>query len=164
MEIKRSLLVPYSAEDMFDLIEGAEHYPHFLPFCSGAQILERSDQWVAARLDFSYRRLRFAFATRNPKRRPEWLQVRMVDGPFKHFQGDWQLRQLGDQGCKVSFELAYELADGLLDRLALPAVQSVSQAIVTSFIRRAEETLTPCDSKPAPSTVRCRTDGVDGKA
>ena len=63
MEFKHSLLVPYSAEDMFDLIEGAEHYPHFLPFCSGARILERSDEWVAARLEFSYHHLRFGFAT-----------------------------------------------------------------------------------------------------
>ncbi len=147
MEFKRSLLVPYSAEDMFDLIEGAEHYPHFLPFCSGARILERSDEWVAARLDFSYHQLRFAFSTRNPKRRPEWLQVRLVEGPFKRFQGDWQLRQLGDQGCKITFEMAYEMADGLLDRLALPAVEAVSRAIVASFIRRAEETLLPCDRK-----------------
>lgn len=144
MEFRRSLLVPYSAEDMFDLIEGAELYPQFLPWCSAAHLLERSDDWVAARLEFDYHRLRFGFQTRNPKRRPEWLQVRLVEGPFKRFHGEWNLKQLGDLGCKVSFELTYELADGWLDRIALPAVEIVSHSIITAFMRRAELTLKPC--------------------
>ena len=50
VEISRSVLVPYSAEAMFDLIEQAERYPSFLPWCTAAEILERNDDWVAARL------------------------------------------------------------------------------------------------------------------
>ena len=53
LEIRRSVLVPYTAEGMFDLIEHAEDYPKFLPWCVAATILERSDDWVAARIDFS---------------------------------------------------------------------------------------------------------------
>ena len=100
MEIRRSVLVPYSVEAMFDLIEQAECYPSFLPWCTAAEILERSDDWVAARLEFSYLNLRFAMRTRNPKRRPEWLQVRMVEGPFKQFHGDWHLVPLGRPGMQ----------------------------------------------------------------
>ena len=91
MEITRSVLVPYSAEAMFDLIEQAEWYPSFLPWCTSAEILERSDDWVAARLEFAYLSLRFTMRTRNPKRRPEWLQVRLVEGPFRQFHGDWHV-------------------------------------------------------------------------
>ena len=54
VEISRSVLVPYSAEAMFDLIEQAERYPSFLPWCTAAEILERNDDWVAARLQISY--------------------------------------------------------------------------------------------------------------
>ena len=100
VEIRRSVLVPYSAEAMFDLIEQAEWYPSFLPWCTAAEILERSDDWVAARLEFSYLNLRFAMRTRNPKRRPEWLQVRLVEGPFRQFHGDWHLVPLADQGAR----------------------------------------------------------------
>ena len=77
MEIKRSVLVPFAREEMFDLIEQAEHYPQFLPWCTTANILERSDEWVAARIDFKYMQVRFGFQTRNPKSRPEWLKVRL---------------------------------------------------------------------------------------
>ncbi len=148
MEFKHSVLVPYSAEDMFDLIEGAEHYPEFLPYCTGVRILERSDDWVAARLEFNYHHLRFGFSTRNPKRRPEWLQVCLTEGPFRRLHGEWTLKPLGDQGCKVTFEMSYELADGLLDRMALPAVEAAAHHVVGCFTRRADALLTPCDRKP----------------
>jgi ribosome-associated toxin RatA of RatAB toxin-antitoxin module/CRP-like cAMP-binding protein len=139
------VLVPHSVESMFDLIEQAEAYPQFLPWCSGARVLERSDEWVAARIEFSYRQLRFGFETRNPKRRPEWLQVRMVDGPFRHFQADWRLTPLGGLGCRISFELSYEISNSLLDKVAATAVDRVSRAMVDAFVKRADETLGTSD-------------------
>jgi ribosome-associated toxin RatA of RatAB toxin-antitoxin module len=152
------VLVPYTAEGMFDLIEHAEDYPKFLPWCVDATILERSDDWVAARIEFSYLKVRFGFQTRNPKRRPEWLQVRLVEGPFRHFQADWQLRPLGHLGCKVEFDLAYEVADNVLDRMAAKAVDVVSRSMMDAFIRRAEATLTVISESepvalPPPSAV-----------
>ena len=142
MELRRSVLVPYSVEDMFDLIEQAEHYPQFLPWCTAATILERSDDWVAARIEFSYLKFRFGFQTRNPKRRPHWLNVRLVEGPFTHFHGDWALTPLGNRGCRVDFALSYAVADGAFDALAAPAVDYVSRSMVDAFVKRAEQTLT----------------------
>ena len=150
MELRRSVLVPYTAEGMFDLIEHAEDYPKFLPWCVGSTILERSDDWVAARIDFSYLKVRFGFQTRNPKRRPEWLQVRLVEGPFRHFQANWRLQPLGDLGCKVEFDLAYEVSDQVLDRVAVKAVDLVSRSMMDAFIRRAEATLPVIGAPPAP--------------
>jgi ribosome-associated toxin RatA of RatAB toxin-antitoxin module len=143
VELKRSVLVPYPAEAMFDLIEHAEDYPLFLPWCVSANILERSDEWVAARIEFSYLGVRFGFQTRNPKRRPHWLHVRLVDGPFRHFLADWRLRPLGPLGCKVEFDLRYEVSDGVLDRVAAKAVDVVSRSMMDAFMRRADATLTP---------------------
>jgi len=143
VEIQRSILVPYSAEAMFDLIEQAEWYPLFVPWCTAAEILERSDDWVAARLEIVYARWRFQMRTRNPKRRPEWLQVRLVEGPFKEFRGDWRLRPLADQGCKISLDLTYQpFAGGLLDRVAKAVLDRVIGSVVDAFVRRAEATLT----------------------
>ncbi len=159
MELRRSVLVPYSAERMFDLIEHAEDYPKFLPWCVAATILERSDDWVAARIDFSYMRVRFGFQTRNPKRRPEWLKVRMVDGPFRHFHADWTLKPLGTQGCRIDFDLSYEIAEGVLDRLAAKAVERVSRSMMDAFIQRAEASFEVGSEAPAltPPTVPSNT-------
>jgi len=144
VEIRRSVLVPYSAEAMFDLIEQAEWYPSFLPWCAGAEILERNDDWVAARLEFSYLKLRFKMSTRNPKRRPEWLQVRMVEGPFTQFHGDWHLLPLADQGCRVSFDLSYRFSEGVVDQVAKVALDRIFGSVMEAFVKRAEATLTPC--------------------
>lgn len=148
MEIKRSVLVPYPREEMFDLIEQAEHYPLFLPWCTAANILERSDDWVAARIDFKYLQVRFGFQTRNPKQRPEWLKVRMVEGPFRRFEADWLLSPLGSQGCRIQFALAYEVSDGILDRVAAHAVELVARSMMDAFVKRAEETLVPISARP----------------
>jgi ribosome-associated toxin RatA of RatAB toxin-antitoxin module len=148
LELRRSVLVPYAAEGMFDLIEHAEDYPKFLPWCVAATILERSDDWVAARIEFSYMKVRFGFQTRNPKRRPEWLQVRLVEGPFRHFQADWRLRPLGELGCKVEFDLAYEVSDSVLDRMAAKAVDVVTRSMMDAFIRQAEATLPAIAAPP----------------
>jgi ribosome-associated toxin RatA of RatAB toxin-antitoxin module len=154
LEFKRSVLVPHTAEDMFDLIEHAEAYPQFLPWCVGATVFERSEDWVAARLDFSYLQFRFGFQTRNAKHRPEWLKVRLVEGPFRRFQADWHLKPIGDQGCRIDFDVAYEISDGLLDRLARPAVERVSRSMVNAFMKRAELTLpvgAAASRTPAPA-------------
>ena len=148
MEIRRSVLVPYSTEAMFDLIEQAEWYPSFVPWCTSAEILERSDDWVAARLEFSYFNVRFAMRTRNPKRRPEWLQVRLVEGPFTRFHGDWHLVPLADQGCKVNFDLSYQPSAGLFDRVASAALERTFGAVMEAFVKRAESTLTPLVAAP----------------
>ena len=158
MEIRRSVLVPSSAEAMFDLIEQAEWYPSFLPWCTAAEVFERSEDWVAARLEFSYLNLRFAMRTRNPKRRPQWLQVRLVEGPFRRFHGDWHLVPLADQGCKVTFDLSYQPSAGLFDRVANAALDRIFGSVVEAFVKRAEATLTPLvatgraapDASPTP--------------
>ncbi len=147
------MLVPFSVEDMFDLIEKAEAYPQFLPWCTGAHILERSDDWVAARIEFTYLQVRFGFQTRNPKRRPEWLQVRLVEGPFRRFQADWHLTPLGGHGCKISFDLSYEISEGVLDKIAVRAVELVSRSMMDAFVKRAENTLTPSASAQPPVAV-----------
>jgi ribosome-associated toxin RatA of RatAB toxin-antitoxin module len=143
VEISRSVLVPYSAEAMFDLIEQAEWYPSFIPWCTAAEILERSEDWVAARLEFSYLQFRFAMRTRNPKHRPEWLQVRLVEGPFRRFHGHWRLVPLAEQGCKVTFDLSYQASAGLFDRVANAALERIFGSVVDAFVKRAETTLTP---------------------
>ncbi len=155
VELKRSVLVPYSAADMFDLIERAENYPKFLPWCTSATIFERTDEWVEARIEFSYLKFRFGFKTRNPKQRPDWLQVRLVEGPFKHFQGEWKLTPLGANGCRIEFSLAYEISDRIFDRMAGPAVQIVTRSMVDAFVHRAEATLplVTAAQEPAPSPL-----------
>jgi ribosome-associated toxin RatA of RatAB toxin-antitoxin module len=143
MEIHKSALVGHPAEHMFDLIEAAEHYPEFLPWCSAATVIERSDEVVVARIAINYHGVKFDFVTRNPKRRPEWMAIDLAQGPFRRFAGDWHLHPLLDAGCKVEFNLRYEFANPVMAKLAGPVFERIANTLVDAFVARAAQTRRP---------------------
>jgi ribosome-associated toxin RatA of RatAB toxin-antitoxin module len=133
----RSALVPYSAEQMFDLIEQVEHYPQFLPWCTRTDLLERTDATVSATVEVGFRELHVRVTTRNEKRRPDWMAIHMEDGSFRHFFGEWKLAALGTLGCRIDFTLRYELALHA-EKLAGPLIDHAANQMVDAFVRRAE--------------------------
>lgn len=137
MDVHKTALVAHPVEAMFDLIEAAENYPLFLPWCQSATILERTDEIVAARIVVNYHGAKFTIVTRNPKRRPEWLGVDMEQGPFQRFSGNWHLTPLGTDGCKVEFRLHYEFASAVLARVAGPVFERIANTMVDAFVARA---------------------------
>jgi ribosome-associated toxin RatA of RatAB toxin-antitoxin module len=162
VDVRRLLLVEHPVERMYDLIEGAEHYPDFLPWCAKATILERSDDVVTARLVVQMRGMRFSIVTRNPKRRPEWLGLALNEGPFRAFRGEWTLAPLGDAGCKVAFALHYDFDNAALRAVAGPMFERVSNTLVDAFVARADALgsriprlyhVVPAADAPAPVPV-----------
>jgi ribosome-associated toxin RatA of RatAB toxin-antitoxin module len=150
VEVRRSALVAHPAERLFALIEAAEHYPSFLPWCAGATILERSDELVSARLLVAWRGVRFSFVTRNPKRAPTWMEIGLQEGPFRHFHGTWNLTPLADWGCRVEFVLAYEFNAAVLGRLAAPVFDHAVNTLVDAFVSRADQLALADPPRPAP--------------
>jgi len=144
LEIRRSALIGHSAANTFDLIEAAEHYPEFLPWCAGAVILERDDSVVAARLTIDFHGLRFDLTTRNPKRPPHWMAIHAVDlerGPLRRFEGEWQVTELEADACRIEFSLHYEVDIALFGMLASAALDGIAGTMVDAFARRAEQVL-----------------------
>jgi len=140
VEIRRSALIQSSAACTFDLIEAAEHYPAFLPWCANAVILARDESLVAARLTVNYHGLRFDLTTRNPKKRPHWMAVHLDRGPFRRFEGEWRLTELAAEACKIEFLLRYEFDSALVGRLAGGVFDGIANTLVDAFARRAEST------------------------
>ena len=138
-EVRRSALVPFTAEGMFDLIEAAEDYPAFLPWCAGATVLARDDSVVSARIAVDYHGVRFQFVTRNPKRRPESMLIHLDQGPFQNFEGEWRLAPLGVDACKIDFHLRYEFRSAVMAKVAGPVFDRIANALVDAFVGRAED-------------------------
>jgi ribosome-associated toxin RatA of RatAB toxin-antitoxin module len=138
MEVRKTLLVPHSASRMFDLIEAAEHYPEFLPWCAAATIIERYDSIVAADVTVDYHGVRFQFRTRNPKRAPEWMAIRLEHGPFHRFDGEWRLTPLAADGCRIDFLLRYDFKRSITSRLAAPVFDRIADTLVDAFVARAD--------------------------
>jgi len=138
MEVRRLLLVQHPAERMYDLIEGAEHYPAFLPWCGAATVLLRTDDEVAARVTVEVRGVRFQFVTRNRKRRPTWMGLALEEGPFSRFEGEWNLAQLGDAGCRIDFALRYDFENAVMRRVAGAVFERITSTLVDAFVARAD--------------------------
>jgi len=141
MEVHKSTLVGYSAEDMFDLIEAVEHYPAFLPWCAGATVLARDESVVIANVRVDYHGLRLAFTTRNPKQRPERMGITLEQGPFRRFEGNWRLTPLAASACKIEFALWYEFDGAIARTLAGPVFARIANTMIDAFVARADSIL-----------------------
>lgn len=138
-EIRKSALVAHAAERVFDLIEAAEDYPAFLPWCADATILARDEAVVRALITVEYLGLRLRFATRNPKRRPEYMAIHLEQGPFRSFEGEWRLKALAADGCRIDFALRYEFESATMTRVAGPVFDGIADTLVDAFVARAEQ-------------------------
>lgn len=138
MIVRKSALVEHSAENMFDLIEAAEHYPEFLPWCAGTTILARDESIVVAEIRVDWHGVRFAFTTRNPKRRPDWLAVTLERGPFRRFEGEWNLKPLAPWACKIEFVLRYDFGHALASSLTGKVFDQIAGTFVDAYVARAD--------------------------
>ena len=137
--VERSVLVPYTAQQMFALVDGIEDYPQFLPWCSGTSVTRRDENVTAATLHVNYHRLKLSFATENTKEKPRLIEMKLVSGPFRHLEGGWRFIELGEKGCKIQFLLQYEFSGKLVEKLLSGAFQHIADSFVDGFIKRAEK-------------------------
>jgi ribosome-associated toxin RatA of RatAB toxin-antitoxin module len=136
--VKKSVLVPYPAAQMFALVDHVELYPQFLPWCGGTQVIEQGENRKTARIDIDYHGVRAHFTTDNLNVPPRSIVVTLKDGPFRHLHGEWRFIALSEQGCKVELDLAYEFATSLLDRVIGPVFSHIANTFIDAFVKRAE--------------------------
>lgn len=137
--VKRSALVNYSAQQMFDLVNDIEAYPQYMDGCVGAKILKREGDWLEARLELSKAGVSQSFVTHNQLCAPERMSMTLVDGPFTYLKGCWHFTALNETACKVSFELEFELRSKLLGMAVGKLFESVISQQVDALCRRANQ-------------------------
>jgi len=138
-QIERSALVFYSAQQMFDLVNGVPDYPHFLPGCSAATIVSQSEQEMVAKLHVSKAGIGQSFTTRNFLVPYQRIDMQLVDGPFKHLRGGWQFQPLNEQACKVILQLEFEFSNRLVQFAFGKVFQELTAAMVNAFTERAKQ-------------------------
>ena len=139
---QKSVLVPFSARQMFDLVDDVARYPEFLPWCGGSEVLARTEAGKTARLDINYHGVRAHFTTDNVNAPPESIVVTLRDGPFRHLHGEWKFRPLAPDACKVEFTIAYEFKTHVLETLVGPVFNHIANSFIDAFVRRAEAAYT----------------------
>ncbi len=137
--VNRNALVPYSAEEMYSLVNNIEAYSRFLPWCREARILFRDEDEIRATIHFSKHGIDTSFTTRNRLQKNKMIEMRLIKGPFHHLQGFWRFEPMGETASKVSLDLEFELSSTLLSIAIGPVFTQIANALVDAFVKRARE-------------------------
>jgi ribosome-associated toxin RatA of RatAB toxin-antitoxin module len=132
----RTVLLPYSAECLYTLVNDVIAYPGFLPGCQSVEVLEHSGAKITARIHVAAKGFSESFTTTNTLVPHSRIDLTLSEGPFEHFAGYWLFQPLGTAGCKVTLSLDFGLR-GLL-RAVEPLTGKAADAIVDAFVERAK--------------------------
>ena len=138
-EVKQSVLVPYSAARMFELVDAVELYPQFLPWCGGSEVAYRNDSAMRAIIHIDFRGIRQSFSTENARNPPHDMTMHLVEGPFKSLDGAWHFTELGEAGCKIEFKLSWDFSSRVLAAMAGPVFSHIAHTMVDAFVSRAQK-------------------------
>ena len=138
MKIARSALVTHSAMDMYKLVEAVPAYPQFLSWCTSTVVHEQDSVSQKASLTVLIAGIKQSFTTINTLVLAERVEMKLLEGPFKDLQGEWSFVQLGEDGCKISLELDFEMTRGPMAKLFGKGFGKIADRLVEDFCRRAE--------------------------
>lgn len=130
---------PYSAKQMFDLVNDIDSYPKFVPDCANAGVLQRDDNLIKAFIEVEKLGFKKKFITLNRLTEPSKIEMVLIDGPFSKLQGTWNFSALSDSECKISFDLTFEFKNKLLDITFTPLFKELMGNMVHAFSYRAKQ-------------------------
>lgn len=139
--------LPYSADQMYDLVADVGKYPQFLPWTAAARIRREEDREdhrvMDADLVISFKVFRERFTSRVIL----WPQARKIDttyldGPFKHMVSNWHFEQT-DTGCLVHFHVDFEFRNAILQGIIGVVFNEAMQRVVQAFETRARDLYGP---------------------
>lgn len=137
--VEKSVLVEYSAAQMYALVEDVSAYPEFLPWCGGSEILKKETDLTRAAIVIDFRGIKQRFSTQNRLDPPQLIQMTLVDGPFRQLDGSWRFKALGENACKIEFRLHYEFSSKLLEKIVGPVFHYIANTFVDAFVKRARQ-------------------------
>lgn len=135
--IKRRVIVPYSPAEMFQLVNAIEEYPQFVPWCKSTQVLSRDADEIRATLNFSKGALSKSFTTCNRLQHDKMIEIRLLEGPFKHLEGFWRFNPLSNDSCEILLDMEFEFSSRLMALAFEPFFAQVAGMLVDVFSKRA---------------------------
>ncbi|MCF6299196.1 MAG: type II toxin-antitoxin system RatA family toxin [Thiomicrorhabdus sp.] len=137
-KISRTALLPYSALQVYNLVNDVASYPEFLPWCGAAEVVFETESEMVAKVTIAKAGLQQTFETRNHLVPGERIEMHLVEGPFKYLRGEWVFKSLGEDACKIQFEVEFEVSSGVLNMALGTVFEHISSTLVDSFCERAK--------------------------
>ncbi len=134
--------LPFTAQQMYDLVADVARYPEFLPWCAAARVRrvtpDGPSQVMEADLVISFKVFRERFGSRVVLW-PETLKIdtEYLDGPFKYMKSTWSFTARNDGGCDVHFFVDFEFRNAILQGIIGLVFNEAMHRIVRAFEARA---------------------------
>ena len=141
--IERSALLPFTPQQLFDMVADVRAYPTFLPWCDSIDVLREDDDVVEARVNARAAGVSQSFITRNQMTPHSSIGLSLVEGPFERFEGQWDFVGLGDDtvsGARLALDMRFELArkNPILRRTFGALFDRATSTLVECFCERAQ--------------------------
>lgn len=151
-------LLPYTPEQMFNLVADVGRYPEFLPWCIASRVRERTEDLLVADLVIGFKMVREKFTSRVTLARPSAVDVAYVEGPLKHLENAWRFEPEGT-GCRITFSVDFEFRSKMLQGLIGGLFHHAYMRMVGAFETRAHAIY----GNAKPQATSLRTDRVAGR-
>jgi ribosome-associated toxin RatA of RatAB toxin-antitoxin module len=142
-EVRRSAVVPYSSQEMFDLVNDIPSYPDFLTWCYKSAVHRQEEGEIEASLGLSHGSLKGEFTTINRLTPHDEIRIDLVGGPFRHLEGRWLFETLDEQACEVGVEMRFEFASPITGLLFNAIFEQIVGSLVDAFSERARQVYGP---------------------
>ena len=129
--------LPYSPEQMFDLVADVGRYGEFLPWVSAVRVRSNSDSEMVADLIVGFKGLRETFTSKVSKQRPGHIRVDYLEGPLKYLNNDWKFRSDGEGGVLIDFCVDFQFKSRVFEMLAGQVFDRALRMMINAFEERA---------------------------
>ena len=136
--ISETRRLPYTAEQMYDLVADVARYHEFLPWVVGTRVRSNSETEMIADLLVGFKALREKFTSRVEKVRPSEIKVHYLDGPMRDLDNVWKFRSTPD-GCELDFSVSFTFRNSVFEALAGQYFDRAFRKMVSAFEARAEQ-------------------------
>lgn len=129
--------LPYSCDQMFDMVADVRRYAEFLPWVTATRVRSNSETEMVADMIVGFKGLRETFTSKVKKQRPGHIEVDYLDGPLKYLRNDWTFRPDGDGACFVDFTVDFAFKNRVFEMLAGQVFGTALRKMIGAFEERA---------------------------
>ncbi|OYW89057.1 MAG: ubiquinone-binding protein [Sphingobium sp. 32-64-5] len=145
--------LPYTPEQMFDLVADVRSYAQFLPWVSAIRVRSDSETEMIADMIVGFKGLSESFTSRVHKERPHRVHVDYLEGPLSHLSNDWRFRPDGEGGVLIDFEVDFAFKNRLFEMIAGQVFDKALRRMIGAFETRAAQLYGPSASGSSSSSA-----------
>ena len=138
MQIKKEAIILKDIETVFKIVNKVDLYKNFVPFCVDSVILSEDTNKMKARLDFNLKGLSTSFTTENTIKENEYIEMKLVDGPFKYLDGKWEFKKISDKTI-IFLTINYEAESKIVEYTIGKSLEKITNYLMQAFVDESKK-------------------------